>query len=479
MNKAREIDELFLDTSGKTTDTDRITHLQAFAGSVPGIAPYLDLIREETEYIQKIFQVYEIQLGILSEGLDKIQAKNKSLEERSVHEERLFKALRELCIALTLDEEHTQILESASFTDSEEMAKVERALSILADIDLRKYKIRVAQEKCGDILECERRFLKRFVSFLSRLFVRSESTGELCVHRELYNSMVRYKSIYSFSKQFPDYYSVLCSSYAQHAKNLYENEFELHLQSVKPLTTTQSKISISINILLKSYESIASCEFNFLTHMGMNTKTDEIFKNINSIIVNFIAEMASKSSIPVILVIREFLSTDSPQIDGLVKFRNELLERCQLFESHFLKDEESSEINHQTVELINQVGQTPSASEFLNKLTNLYFLKISSNIDKCTAPELVERYSYFLSVEFENGQTEGTASLFNEQLEQKIIEFVFSSNDIAESVTTLIRSVDTNLPGGNKALRSIRHIVLQHAEEKEQPQIEQIFAGTA
>lgn len=472
----QEIDEIFLNTKEPTADDVKIDNLKKCTNKIPSLYPYADIIFEQVEEIRRCFAVYDIQLEALASELEGIQTRNKILEIRNANNNTLYTHLKELCIALSLDEGHFYVLENGSFSDISDLAKMEKSLAILGSVNLARYKLRIVSEKIAEITENQRNFLKRFVTFLRKLFIRSESSGELRVHRALYKSIAQYKFIYTFSKIYEDYYSIMCSAYLAHSKKIYELEFENHLNSIYDLVDDSEKLHICFDVLTKSYESLIICETDFIKMMDINVSIEEIFGNINSTIVEFVGEMFKKSRLATLVSVGIILNTDKKYSIAYENLKKDLNKRYETLVNLYLKSEAEVPPSFQRMDRLNFVIGSECSDAFKQKLLVLYLEKLKTKENDNGPESAISKLQLLYCIESSDKNLKKTIESELEKMPQLIISYVYSADNEPAQIKYLIKMVDEKKPGASTIMRHIRSIVLEHSSNANKNKYETLFS---
>lgn len=473
----REIDEIFLHTKEPTADAIKIENLKACTKKIPDLYPYIDLVLEQVEDIRKYFSIYDIQLDALAVDLKSIQDKNKHIKDKNEHETAIYNHLKELCLMLTLDKSHFQILENGSFTDLDDLVKMEKSLGILGTVDLSKYSIRIVKEKIHEVTESQRNFLKRFVTFLSKLFIKSESSGELKVHKKLYKSISQYKFIYTFSKKYEDYYSILCSAYATHSKKMYEIEFENHLESIYDMVKDINTLALCFDILTKGYNSLVGCEINFIKDMDIDVSVDVIFKNINTLIIEFVSDMFKKSNLGTLLPIGSILKNPVQNNQIYEKFRDELSKTYEVLEDSYIKKERETSPSMTQVDRLNLTLGSDCAASLKDRFLDVVTVNLIGDIKSAKIDRFIFRLQLLHSIQSTGSKVKDALGAVAEVFPRKVIDYVFSSEQEISNAETLIKMVDMKNAKAADILREIRSIVIENASENKKEEFIRLFAG--
>lgn len=472
----REIDEIFLHTKEPTADAIKIENLKACTRKIPDLYPYIDLVLEQVEDIRKYFSIYDIQLDALAVDLKSIQDKNKHIKDKNEHENAIYNHLKELCLTLTMDKSHFQILENGSFTDLDDLVKMEKSLGILGAVDLSKYSIRIVKEKISEITDSQRNFLKRFVTFLSKLLIKSESSGELKVHKTLYKSISLYKFIYAFSKKYEDYYSILCSAYATHSKKMYEIEFENHLDSIYDMVKDINTLALCFDILTKGYSSLVGCEINFIKDMDIDVSVDTIFKNINTLIIEFVSDMFKKSSLGTLLPIGAILKNSVPSNETYGEFKDELSKTYEVLEESYIKTERETDPSATQIDRLNLALNSDCTTSLKDKLLDAVVKNLIEDIKNTKIDKFIYRLQLLHSIQSTENKVKDALGIITDVFPRKIIDYVFSSEQEISNAKTLIEMVDMKNAKATEILESIRSVVIENASDNRKEGFTRLFA---
>lgn len=288
----REIDELFLGAEVCSIDQNKIRNLEECMESLPKMYPNLRQVQEKCREIHSSLELYTIKLESLANDMRDIETENARLESDILQQTAVYEHIKDLLMNVEIKEDHFVALETESFDSIEGLCRMEKALDVLNGFRVDEYDIRIVREKREQVNNALRGFYKRFITHMGKYLVRSGSTGELKVHKALYDVIRRFKAIFKSSRRYRDYYSVICSIYIAHSKKLYEREFGFHLKTVSRLlkSSPSTCVHTSLGVLLESYRSIVKCEKRFLETMEIDEGLEEVFKNTSLLISDFVEE---------------------------------------------------------------------------------------------------------------------------------------------------------------------------------------------
>lgn len=472
----KEIDEIFFGAEEPADDATKIENLKACTRRIPELYPYIDLVLEQVEDIRRCFSIYDIQLDALAEDLKSIQDKNRHIEHRNEHETAIYNHLRELCLALTLDERHFRVLENGSFTDLDDLVGMEKSLGILGAVDLSRYSIRIVKEKMAAITDSQRNFLKRFVTFLSKLLIKSECSGELKVHKKLYKSIARYKFIYAFAKKYEDYYSILCSAYATHSKKMYEIEFESHLESIYDMVKDVKTLALCFDVLTKGYGSLVGCEANFIRDMDIDVPVDTIFKNINTLIIEFVGDMFRKSNLGTLLPVGAILGAPASDNPTYERLRDELAQTYEVLEELYIKTEREASPSAPQIDRVNLALGSDCAASLKDGLVDAVALSLADDAANAKTAEFVLRLQLLHAIRSGRDAVRDARRALDGLFPRRVIDHVFASEREVENARSLIKMVNPEGGGAAEVLRQMRSIVLENAPDDKKSALARLFA---
>lgn len=470
-----EIDKIFLTQNYKDSGDKKIQNLKLFSDKIPTFYPYFDHIVDQVDSLRKHFSVYDIQLESLAKDLKNIQDRSKKIEEKHIHETEVYNRLKELCIVLGSGSNEFYILENGSFSNYEDLGKMERDLSIIGSVDLGEYTIRVVKERKSEIIKIQNNFLKRFEVFLRQLLIKSECSGELKVHRELYKAMIRYKFIFEFARNYPEQYSVLCYTYAEQARRLYEMEFDNHIKSITKMVKSADTLGLCFNVLTKGYESLVGCEINFLRDAGIDASPDDIFKNVAGQIVEFISDMYKRSALGTLIPMSTILTKFEPCNLTCESFKNDMNREYKVLEQLYLKSQEEMQPTFIMAERINLVLDSDCAEEFKNKLLGLWISKLVKNIKNIKIDEFIHRFQILSTIQGNSSELKDAISEMNGALPRAVISYIFSNGNEIRNTIEIADMIKVDKAGAEVILKMIEEIALENHTEDRKKKVLEIF----
>lgn len=416
------------------------------------------------------FAVHQVMLDSLSNELEEVRNTVSYLESKLEFEKKVHERVKQILLSLTIDQENLHILEVGSFTDDDDLAKIEKSLSILKEFSRGRCELRVVKEREGEILELISNFLKRFVMFLSKLFIKSESKSELRVHRSFYEKMMKYKFIYAFSKTNNEYYSVLCVAYIRKSKDLYNEEFKNHLNRVSDLITDVNSLKFTLDALVMTYESLLECEANFLSIMDISSDAKEIFSGVDLMIVDFIDVFFKMSPFCIIVALNLYTTDEFGRRLG--SLGQLLKEKRAALEEVFLHQQKSVGLSFEVAGLINELNKMSIKSGFLEDL-------VKGVVRKARKPsELLEEglkdLQIIHSIEKLTGKEEIVEAV-QRCLAPKVIDRVFGARDEKSGARDVLRSVDSRKSGYVETISFVKKTILENCEESRRDAYIKIF----
>ncbi|ORD95015.1 hypothetical protein ECANGB1_1670 [Enterospora canceri] len=491
----QEIDEIFLHNAQPTSDTNKIRNLQEYIERLGGIKSHLEVISDQVVGIKTNFEIYDIQLDSLAKDLQMIQDKNRELETRLNRDKDVFEKLKSLTLALSIDDTHLQILDNGSFTKMDDLVKMQESLNILAGFRVEKYTIRIVRETKEKVLRCQRDFFKRFVSYLNKTFVRSESQGELKVHRDLYNKIKQYRFIFTHSKKYEDTFKMVFGSYTLHSKRLYEAEFAAHIDAILKLVNDPEKMQLSMDVLIKSFESLVTCELNFLINLVEEDETGEqgaidIFKGVSGLIFEFLDQMFKQSRAITIISLSKIASdSETPRGLFLRSFRGDLYRKFELLQDRFVKDEEEKLRKNIKLDSLQQVLNQKGMSDLKSRMLRMYLTRYLRKVDEISLEKLIYRFKaiHSLRIPFEverelpsdSAQKGVVLSEIMHAMEARIVSDVFGGDDEVGNVKRVVEMIRGKSTRPTEAelllLKNVRAIVLENCSTENKTKYGRIF----
>jgi len=484
--EAREIDEIFLNSS--ISKRDSIQCLIDCTNELPKLYPYLDVIERELKNIRKTHSAHDIRLEVLSESLNTIHHKNRELEGKINKDLALYEHLKELVMALTIESENIETLENGSFNDPEALGMMEKTISLLVSIDLEKYTIKAVVDKIEETKSRIEKFLKRFLMFLKGIFKSTAKNGELQVHKEVYKRMKQYLFIYELSKGHGNYYEILSNMYIVESRRMYEDEFAKNIEILNSLVDSSKKIDVSIEVLLKSFESLIGCEVRFLKYMGF-TKDDrsengssgkknaalenEIFEGISAMIIDFIDGMYEKAPLPTLMAINAHMQRSGEEMEFHKKFKGELERKNRLLEDLYLSKLKEKKVDMEKIYLLNYV-QRNRVERLGQRLLEILVEKLSSVSKDTSMESAMNRLQCLHAIREESELKRQGIARVEKIMPRLVTGFVFDGEDEVENMRRLIGMVDLDQPGGGEMLTAIKPLVMENTTV-DKKQVEVIF----
>lgn len=455
----KQIDSIFLDGKDTGAGQENLDGLKTIAEKFSVLFPYLDLIQESVATSRTRFAVYDVMLESLYLELADIQNEVWSLEAKLKFESEVYDRLKSICLSLTIDEEHLHVLESGVLTNTEDLAKMERSLSILGSFSSEEYTLRIIKEREAEISAIQRKFLKRFVLFLSKLFVQSDSRGELKVHRSFYESMSKYKFIYKFSHSHGDFYRVLCDAYVKQSRSLYMQEFHGHLNRISELITDNQALAFSIESLVKTYGSLLECELNFMRLMDIDSSPAEIFGSVDLMIMDFLDIFFKKSSFCILVSIYQFCSDDNKAKLG--SLHKSLVDKYRILEEVYLSQLRQSTPSFDYSVAINLLVSANLDGEMMEKITSAIYGKLSEESMYADVSKAIRNLQILNAIEDKGKQA--VLGVAKERCTPLILEAALGNADWG--LPKLFSCIDLGKPGAKETAVFVKAVLLENCEE--------------
>ncbi|ELA42775.1 uncharacterized protein VICG_00090 [Vittaforma corneae ATCC 50505] len=447
------------------------TSCMSFKEDLKTLRPKIDHLKTEIKSQMVPFAVHQVMIGSLSNELEEIKNTVGYLESKLDFEKKVYERTKQILLSLTVDQDNLHILETGSFTDDDDLIKIEKSLSILKEFSRGKCELKIVKEREREILDLLSNFLKRFVMFLSKLFIKSESKNELRVHRSFYEKMMKYKFIYTFSKTNSEYYTVLCVAYTRKSKDLYNEEFENHLNRVSELITDVNSLKFTLDALVMTYESLLECETNFLSLMDISSDIREIFSGVDLMIVDFI-DIFFKMS-PFCIIIALNLYTTGEFVNRLGSLGQSLKEKKAILEEVFLHQQKSTGLSFEVAGLINELNKMPIKSDFLENLVHAVIKKARKQ--NVQLEEGLKNHQIIHSVERLDDKKE-IIECMERYLTPKIIDRIFGGRNERSEIKEIFKAVDSQKGGYVEAISFIKKTILENCEEAKRNEYIKILA---
>ncbi|ORD99322.1 hypothetical protein A0H76_1044 [Hepatospora eriocheir] len=488
----KEIDNLFLNETILTPEEEKIENLANCITRMKEITPVLKLIQEDLKLVESKYKVYDIQLESLATDLDTIQKQNDELEEKMERDQDIYDKLSNLVAALNIDDSHIQVLENGKFERTQDLIEMESALNILSGFKIDKFFIRLVKNMKDKIYNVQKDFYKRFVVFLNKVLVKSESQGQLRVHKELYASMRQYRFIFRYSKNTDKYFDSIYTAYTAHSREVYEKEFKNHLNSILNLIDDTGKLSSAIEIVIKSYESLILVETNFLknfTLVGREIKigSKQIFSGINEILLDFIDKMFKKSKLITILAISYYVTesvVDKPLL--YQTFINELRQKHDVLQELYIKQEGDkitdifNSDNKAKLSALNHLFIQKDVFALQKKILSILIKKIEDNLSKMELKILIRVNqtikSLKLNIDLKEYISETISDIDNE-LKNSATQFILQEENTEEQIKKVVKFIDfSEMESGIEIMKIIRGSILETVDTKEKEEIIKLFS---
>ncbi len=471
----KDIDNVFLNDENIISYDDKLEHIDEFVSKLPALFPKIDLILQDVEALRKKFSIYSIRLNIISKNMLNTQKRIKFLKYKKKIETIIYKNLRDLCIFLSMGEEEVYLMENGSFSDVHDLSKIERSLDILSRIYLNDYNIRIVEEKKIDLEQKERNFLKRFINFIENMFIKTESVGELVVHRKLYEIMKKYKFIFTFSKKYKDLYSVLCSLYSKKTLEMYELEFKYHIKSLLKMINDPYKLNISLKILAKTYESLIKCEYDFIKTMEIDIVVFDIFRSISDKIVGFIKDIFFKFRLATLITVADIINDKDDKNEIYTYFLNMLNERYKIMFELFIKDEKYKKLTYHRIERLNLVLKSNSIDSFKNAYLQLITDKLTIDTNEDKAEDALQKLILLHAIDANHEELIDKIDYAKEKTTKIIITDVFSSENELERIISLIKKINEFTKEKNLIMDFFKNIIIEHASTNNKENYKKLF----
>lgn len=449
----------------------RISSYTSFKEELKNIRPKIEGLRIEIESQKIPYMVHQIRIDSLSGELGDMQGIIKRLEAKLEFETKVFEKLKKIIQSLSFDQESLHVLEVGSFMNDEDLIKMEKSLNSLTEFTKEKWVLRILKERETEVLSAISNFFKRFLMFLSKMFAKSESKSELKVHRKFYETMMKYKFIYAFSKTNEEYRSILCITYAKKARHLYNEEYKAHLNRISELIVDKNTLKFALDALVMTYRSLLECELNFLNLMSIECEQSDIFMDVDMMILDFIDIFFKK--LPCCILCSLHLYTADDFCPSLGSLGEALKKKQSSLEEVFLYQQKNLKLNSELVELFNGLGEMKIGSNFAKGLEKIIVSK-ACNPDVSLEQEiknlqLVNAITHLESKSQVLEKIEGFLTL-------KIIDRVFGSKDEKTEIDNILKYLKPQNDGYGEALGFMKKTILDNCEEPKRAEYVKILS---
>lgn len=368
----------------------------------------------------------------------------------------------------------------------------------MSGFDVENFTLRVVQDVKQKVVLCQRNFYKRFVNFLNKSFIKTESTGELKVHKDFYTKIKQYDFIFNNSKNFEDCFELVFGAYILHSKKLYDHEFKGHLKTIEKLLDDEGKLGVAIKILFKSYKSLLGCELNFISNLMQdedigNKGIKEIFKNVNVMLFDFIDELFKKSRIVTIISLSSVIKAseeEQSEVPFLKNFDQECKRKFLLLQDLFIKDEEIFIKKTYNIAGLTKLFEQEDLIDLKTKMFDLYIERISKRVSDYTLSKLIDRYKLIYTIQLPpdmckkgmkyDERKEFVCEEIEKRFEKKLLDEIFETEKInKELLKKIVVKIKQNEPkykaAENKLILLTKEFLLPHVDDKEKHEIEKLL----
>ncbi|ELA46928.1 hypothetical protein VCUG_01547 [Vavraia culicis subsp. floridensis] len=268
---AEEIDALFW-SKEKGDESVSLSTLKSYLQNLKTLKPQLNTQLTDLKYVQGKLEIDLYKLNKLSAELKDVQEMNNAYETEINNKEKLRDALSDLVRMLEIDEKYFSYFESDNYDDAMVMSRIEESLyrfdCVLGNessehreyiYSLKDFDLKVVRDFTKRILDVRRTFYKKFEHFFTKKLnsYKSKSKGELKIHKEIYDEVIKYKSF--MTQEYVEIY-IKCM------KKLYSHEFRYHLESVFDILKRKKNVTLSVNlnVIFQSLLLIRECEYDFV-----------------------------------------------------------------------------------------------------------------------------------------------------------------------------------------------------------------------
>lgn len=461
----KEIDRILLDAASTSQESGHLEGLNNFVKKYESLIPTMNLLEETTNSNRMYFEVFDVMIKSLSRELEVIQKNVMNLEETINFKTDLYNRLKNICLAATIDQESLHILENGDFDVANDLAKMEKSLSILSQVPENNYNLRITNDKSKEMHEIGRKFLKRFSAYLTKIFIKTESKGELKIHRSFYEIMARFKFIFKFGRTQEDYYRIFSMLYIKKAKSLYVEEFQNHLNRISELINDNQSLSYCIDSLIKTYQALYECELNFMRLIEIDSPAYDVFNSVNVMIMEFLDSFFQKSHFCVLASIYPF--TDSKLKSNLGSLYEDILEKYKVFEKIYISKCTDSPPSFEHATTINLLLSDESYKELLEKIKLIVFKKLSDKNEYKKSSKAIKNLQILYSIQL--SETKKIIETAKNAMIPLIIDKCVEGTDL--SINEFFGYIDSKKPGCDEIKSFIKSIVIENTDAKDKETI--------
>ena len=438
-------------------------NLKEFKKDLTNLIENIKNVKSKINLENTPFKVQNVIFQKQWEEFEGIQSRLGFLEKKESFEMAVFENLKQICLNLNLDEENLFVLKNGSFKNDTDLIKMEKSLNILTTFSNKKYDIKIIKESEIENSDVFIKFLKRFIIFLSKVFVESDARSELKVHSSFYNSIKKFRFIYKASRSNTEYYAVLCKAYLRKSIDLYNKEFDLHLSRISDLVNDNKGLEMAIETIIKSYICLYESEQDFMNFMEIDSDPKEIFSDVDSMIFDFIDSFYKRSSYCVLATISQFVTEETdPKLGSLGILLNK---KCISLNEIFVHQHKSTNISFDLVELINLLKNKNLNVDLYLQLMKLIKEKAISSQMNQNLNESIKNLQIVLCLENFDEKFSKIIEIMKEKLTRKIIKFIFSSNEIKSDISNVFGYLDSSKKGFNEVKTFIKETILENCDD--------------
>lgn len=455
--EAKDIDALLHKTQEYQEENRHLEELNNYIKRFDMLIPAIDLTKKALKETQIPHLVHGAMLDSLHKDLKDIQSKVGQLENEITFKSEVYNQLKNICLSLRIDEDSLHALETGNFDEHDDLVKMENSLNFLGSFKQDEYQLKIVIEKAAKIREIERKLLKRFVVFVSKLFIKSESKGELKVHRQFYEEISKYKFIYQFSRKHEDYYRIICDSYIKKSKSLYTDEFQQHINRITELILDNQSLSFCIDSLIRTYQSLAECEINFLKLMDIDSDVAEIFNQVDVMILEFLDFFFQKSGFCVLISIYQFCNEEYK--GRLYSLFNTLLEKYKTLEILYFDKMKENALDFEHAVSMNLLLSDDSYSRLLTRFSKIFYDKLCSKNQYIYLDQSIKNLQIRLAVEDDE--------------QKKSVEFESDPKEIK----SIFKLINPKKLGHDETRAAIEKLLLEHCPTEKRNDLMKIFSS--
>lgn len=498
--KKEQIDESS-DYSTIKTVKEYINNAKKYSGD------FMDLHEQANEKL-KVFRFYSLKLNKLSSEIEEIEQKNDFIELQIKNKALLFEELKNLLVSIEIKPEHFTNLNSFGDSNSD-LSTVNISLNVLksfySDFDI--LIIKDLKDKISKVLKT---FIKNFLVYFQKNLnnFESESKGELKIHTKLYEEMKKYEFVFDYCKENDnESFTILTRKYLTTVKNLYEKEFEVHLnyllkaiKNYKNKANLKTKLEKIISVLFESFFVILRCENNFVKNLFFDSENfvneflKNVFFNVFEFLFTFIFDCFKISNLFTINALFKSKSVKSDfedfNISIINDFKSEIIKIIDNYKNLLFKEYSvilKLESNKKSFKRIVDDIKNNAYIEMNNEVIEFFIVELKKKKEKGKIESCLFKLELVCEIldinnHSKRNELESYKNIIEKDLEKEVIGYVFAGDNKTikmrcENILDLMKDMfGKNETFYRNTYQLIKNILYDNATLETKGVIENVFA---